>query len=132
MIPAQPRTHTVIFLLAKSRKAQTFCVIPDYTNTACFMFCVESLATHTDPRHVNLRACTWLLPVVYLHVLRTCVLLTRWTCTAQSSCTVPVYCVWPRCAIKGAPKVGFWALEGARARSRASYQMVWSHCFGPV
>ena len=43
----------------------------------------------------------------------------------NKSCTVHAYCVWPRCAIKGAPKVGFWAREGARARSRASYQMVW-------
>ena len=51
----------VILLLAKSRKAQTFCVLPDYTNTACFTYCVENLAHHhgtrnTDPCHVNLRA----------------------------------------------------------------------------
>ena len=92
--------------LQKSHKAQTFCVLSDYTNMKLW------LTTHAmEPRHVDLRACTRLLPVVYLHVLRTCVLLAHWTCPAHTSCTVHAYCAWPRCVIKGAPKVGFWARD---------------------
>ena len=43
-VPALHAYRSFSFLLAKSRKAQTFCVLPDYTHTACFTFCVENLA----------------------------------------------------------------------------------------
>ena len=56
---------------------------------------------YTNPRHVNLRACTRLLPVVYLHVVRTSVARNaHWTCTAQSSCTYVMYSTCILCMAK--------------------------------
>ena len=68
----------------------------------------------TDPRHVDLRACIRLLPVVYLHVLRTCALDMSCTSSTEHACMAKVRD--KRCSQSGV----------LGARSRASYQIRWS------
>ena len=86
---SQPCTHTGHSPVCKITQSSNFFVYSETT---------QNLAHH-HARH------GFLLPVVYmyLHVLRTCVLLARnarWTCTAQSSCTYVMYSTCILCMAK--------------------------------